>query len=457
MQLGGSSAQAGEVPRLAPGCDPTRLPLSPAEGYLLSRIDGRTPWSLLRQIAGLPPAEVDRCLERWLREGVIEVVSPARGKGLAPPAGPPPLRANGASTGARPAPAAPAGSSPITAPVSTAPPPPIERPSLDAALDIALEAQERILAFEQRLGRPYHEILGVSPAADAKVVKRAYFELSKEFHPDRYFRRDIGLYRPCLERIFKKIVEAYELLSDPTTRAEIERARAEDAAAAVPSEGPARAAATRPAAAAAPPLDGATAEEVARAARRPASLPHLHARRLRALAERRNKSKTFFEAGMAAFREGRWLEASAAVRLAVAFDPANESMKESFAEVQHKAHEERAKQLVSEAEGSMEMRQYKEALGLYEEALFFRPHDAELNHKAARLAFVLGEDLKKAKEWAAAACELQPDVASHRKTLGQIYKSAGLVANARRELEAAIRMDPKDAEARDELRGLGWK
>jgi len=459
MQLGGSSAQAGEVPRLAPGCDPTRLPLSPAEGYLLSRIDGRTPWSLLREICGLPAAEVDRCLERWLKEGVIEVGAtpraakgPPRG-GAAAPGATAAGGTNAARAAARPS-AGEAGRAP-SAPVSSAPPPAIPRPEIDAALDLPVEVQERILAFEERLARPYHEILGISPAADVKAVKRAYFALSREFHPDRYFRREIGAYRPFLERIFKKIVEAYELLSDPAARAEIERARAEDAGAA--AEAPPRSDRAAASAPAGPELDGATAEEVGRAARRPAALPHLHARRLRALAERRAKAKTFFEAGMASFRAGRWLEAAGAVRLAVAFDSTNEAMKESFAEVQHKAHEERAKQLLGEAEGAMEMRQFKEALGLYEEALFFRPHDAELNHKAARLAFVLGEDLKKAKEWASAACELQPEVGAHRRTLGQIYKAAGLVANARRELEAALRMDPKDAEARDELRGLGWK
>jgi Tfp pilus assembly protein PilF len=48
-------------------------------------------------------------------------------------------------------------------------------------------------------------------------------------------------------------------------------------------------------------------------------------------------------------------------------------------------------------------------------------------------------------------------VGQYRRTLGQIYKAAGLVANARRELEVALRIDPKDAEAKQELRGLAKK
>ena len=51
--------------RLAEGCDPASLVLSPAEGFLLSRIDGRTSRGVLRRIGALAPAEIDRCVTRW--------------------------------------------------------------------------------------------------------------------------------------------------------------------------------------------------------------------------------------------------------------------------------------------------------------------------------------------------------------------------------------------------------
>lgn len=383
------------MPRLTPGCDPTRLPLSPAEGYLLSRVDGSTPWTVLRQIGGLTPAEVDGCLERWIEEGILEVP-------------------DGAGRAAAPAARA---ASPI-----------------DPSLDLPVEAQQRILAFEASLDRPYHQILGVPRTADVKAVKRAYFELSKEFHPDRYFRRKIGAFAARLEHVFGRIAEAYELLSDPATRAEVERS-----------------------------LDEATPEPVievmedmgptTQAARRARAA--LNPRNLRVLAQRKSRAKSFFEAGMAAFHASRWLEAAASVRLAIAFDPANQSYKESFAGVQRKASEQRGQQLLREAEHALEMRDPKDALRLYEEALLHRPHDPDGNYQAARLAWLLGEDLRRAKDYAARACELVPENALYRRTLGQIYRAAGLSANARRELEAALRIDPKDATARAELRELG--
>jgi curved DNA-binding protein CbpA len=294
-----------------------------------------------------------------------------------------------------------------------------------------------VIEFEALLDRPYHQILGVAPDADPKAIKQAYFGLSKQFHPDRYFRRNLGPYAARIESIFKKVLEAYELLSDPATRAEVQR-----------DLGAPEAAPAAPAGATAPAAAGA-----ADARRLRARMTGL-SRHRRAFEERKRKAKSFFESGMAAFKNERWLEAAGSVRLAIAFDPQNDSYKSAFSDVQRKAHEERARALLKEADGAHQLGDYKDALRLYEEALHYRPFDAELSHKTGRLAWKLGSDLRKAKDCAMAACELAPDNALYRKTLGQIYKAAGLIANAKRELQAALRLDPSDAESRQELKTL---
>ena len=56
-----------------------------------------------------------------------------------------------------------------------------------------------------------------------------------------------------------------------------------------------------------------------------------------------------------------------------------------------------------------------------------------------------------------AAVELDGTNAAHHRVLGQVYKAAGLEANAKRELEAALAIDPKDEEARAELRAFGGR
>lgn len=408
MRLAGQCESAEEecVLRLAPGCDPAALALSPAEGFLLSRIDGRTTRGVLRRIGALAPAEIDRCLERWLKQGVLERVrTSARPEPRAAAAPPPPPPASAAAA------AAPG------------------LPAVDPSLEIGVDLQRELLEFAARLDRSYHEILGVTRDADERAIKKAYFALSKRLHPDRYFRRRIGPFAPLVETCFRKLLEAYELLSDPQTRSEVQ-------------------AAPRPASDVSP-ARRSSLEARRRLRERVGAL----AGAKRATEERRRKAKSFFEAGMAAFAKERWLEAAGAVRLAIAFDLENAAFRERFAEVQRRAHEERAKALQKQGEGALELRDYPQALRLFEEAVHYRPADPELAMRGAKIAQVLGE-LRKAKELAAHAVELAPENGAYRRTLGLVYRDAGLAANAKRELEAALRCDPSDAEAKAALRGL---
>lgn len=388
--------------RLAEGHDPTSLVLSPAEGFLLSRIDGRTSRGALRRIGALAPAEIDRCVTRWLEAGVLEWARvEAREEARA-------VRAESA-----PSPAASQ-----------------QLPALDPSLELDVAVQEELLAFAQRLRRPYHEILGVPRDADARTIKKAYFAHSKRLHPDRYFRRRIGAFAPLIDACFKKLLEAYELLSDPATRAALQ---------ALPSDS----------------ADAALAHSSSLAVRRRLRerVGALAAAK-RASQERRRKAKGFFEAGMASFAKERWLEAAGSVRLAIAFDPENEAYREHFPGVQRRAHDERARALVRQAEGALELRDFAQAASLFEEAVDYRPADPELSIRAAKIAWQALRDMRRAKELAAHAVELAPENGSYRRLLGLVYRDAGLAANARRELETALRLDPQDAEAKAALRGL---
>lgn len=405
MRLGDQRGDEDSVMRIAASCDPSTLSLSPAEGFLLSRIDGRTTLGVLRRIGALAPVEIERCLERWLKTGVIEWVRP------------------GAAEAARLAPAPPPAQAEAKRPAAAG------LPALDPSLELDVEVQQELLAFAARLAQPYHEILGVPRDADPRAIKKAYFALSKRLHPDRYFRRRIGAFAPLVETCFKKLLEAYELLSDPQTRAEVQ-ARS-------PALAPGQ-----------PRLSSRDASR--RLRERVGAL----AGAKRASEERRRKAKGFFEAGMAAFAKERWLEAAGSVRLAIAFDPENEAYREQFAGVQRKAHDERARTLVKQAEAALELRDFPQAASLFEEAVHYRPADPELSIRAAKIAWQALGELRRAKDLAMHAVELAPDNGTYRRLLGLVYKDAGLAANAKRELEAALRIDPQDAEARAALRGL---
>ncbi len=60
--------------------------------------------------------------------------------------------------------------------------------------------------------RDYYEVLGLSKGASEQEIKKAYRTLAKKYHPDMNKE-------PGAEEKFKEINEAYEVLSDPTKKA----------------------------------------------------------------------------------------------------------------------------------------------------------------------------------------------------------------------------------------------
>ena len=72
---------------------------------------------------------------------------------------------------------------------------------------------QRIDEFFTALGsRDAFELLEIVRTSDKREIKRAYFKLSKELHPDRFFGKNLGPYRERLSRIFQSIKAAFELL-----------------------------------------------------------------------------------------------------------------------------------------------------------------------------------------------------------------------------------------------------
>ena len=111
---------------------------------------------------------------------------------------------------------------------SVAPPPvaPSQAPgastSAEHTIAVMPEAtQRRIAELYSKLDRlDHYRLLGVSATDDAKAIKRAYFALAKEHHPDRWFRKDIGALRGKVEAIFNAMTAAEATLTNARKRAE---------------------------------------------------------------------------------------------------------------------------------------------------------------------------------------------------------------------------------------------
>lgn len=74
-----------------------------------------------------------------------------------------------------------------------------------------------------------HAILGVDPDVNKRALKRAYFKMSKEFHPDRYYGKKTGSFGEWLSAIFEAANQAFEVLSNPSATARYLAARSGNA------------------------------------------------------------------------------------------------------------------------------------------------------------------------------------------------------------------------------------
>ena len=71
----------------------------------------------------------------------------------------------------------------------------------------------------QRTTKDYYKLLGVSRKAPLEQIKKAYYRLAKQYHPDR----NPG--DKAAEARFKDINEAYEVLGDGEKRAQYDNCK----------------------------------------------------------------------------------------------------------------------------------------------------------------------------------------------------------------------------------------
>lgn len=104
----------------------------------------------------------------------------------------------------------------------------VARPAIDDADDSGVvftpaedEARARIAAkFEEIVGKDHFAILGVKRGTDAAAVKKAYFQLAREFHTDTFAGMNLGQAQKKLDHVFQTIQTAHATLTDAGKRGE---------------------------------------------------------------------------------------------------------------------------------------------------------------------------------------------------------------------------------------------
>ncbi len=256
------------VPARLPVTDYAGLQVSPLDWFLLSRIDGATHLHALAQITGQSDDQVVAACRRLESAGLIQLeLSPSAQQAAIPaPDGAWPASGSRSAFSAEDRiPTRPgtksrtssgnhrAESEPRSSKGSTGrqaiEPPPVMRPALRSESDplsgaavpthwpVRFEAfmfdpiematgtaltdrqKQVVLFYHYHLRKvTYYDLFQIGQTADRDETKRAYFRLSKGFHPDRWFRKDTGVFGAKIEEVFVWLNRAYSVLSSPRRR-----------------------------------------------------------------------------------------------------------------------------------------------------------------------------------------------------------------------------------------------
>lgn len=449
--IGDDAESAGLT--LVSGVNLRDLPIGPAEAFLMSRIDGTSSPADLAIATGMSPEEVEEILACLVALGAV------RDGRAAPRSGQSATARSGAHAISIPA-----------ADVASAGP-----------AELSAEQQHALLELDRNTGSlDHYQLLGVEPSADAKVIRSAYYELVRIYHPDRYFGRQLGSFEAPLLRVFGKFSDAYEVLRRAETRTEYDRylaARRRTLAfdrdfygnspssvppasgarqSVVPASDPIR----RPSAAQALDPEArrkALARKLGHSSVPPArpsssSIPAANpsvaaAEELKRRYEQRTQQAReaqrdhYLALASEASSRNDLLASANALRIACSLDPDNLELAGDLSELQRRAAEGLWESYLERAKYAALEGHFAEAADCYERAALGQP-SASLCERAAFYTLEAGGDLRRASQLAKQAVSLAPNSAKCRLTLAMVYSAAKLRESALAELERARALEP---------------
>jgi curved DNA-binding protein CbpA len=316
-----------------------------------------------------------------------------------------------------------------------------------ARVDLPEAFQREIREFARALPTlTYYDVLGVPREAEPAEIRDAFFQRSKAYHPDRYFKKELGPFAELLNEVYKRVVAAHDVLRDPKLRGAYDRSLTPTTAESRPMILPPAAAPVHRA-----PSAGHGASLRSRLGLKSPGLMLVSLQRQ--LEQSRARARKQFDAAMLQKKNGDWARAAQLVELALAFDPREKQYHDELAEILPRANTERAAMVRRKAEMLL-TGDRSGAAELLEEAAQLCPTDAELAHKLAELLRGLEGGLEKAALYAERAVSLDEENIRFRKSAGEIYRKTGDSQKARKHLQRAWELDPMDKEIRQALQTL---
>lgn len=329
-----------------------------------------------------------------------------------------------------------------------------------AELDLSPEERatlDRLAALADR--NDYYALLGVSRDADRKQIQSAYYDLSRVWHPDRFFRKEIGEYGLTIENVFVAITEAYRILGSEAHRSTFdldERKNHTVDIAPRPTRAPTPGGGRRTELGTDP---FGEARRKAEARRRAA--PAAGQRRNRALDEVRSqvirrlkKARRYYLDGKEDYEKGNVLRAVSALALATTYDPKNREYKALSDKVHREARKLQSKQFVAAAEAAEGFANWREAQANYEKAVDYGTEIARAHYRLGVLVKRNDDDRRTALKHMRQAIVLEPDTIEFRMGIAELFTDLGLKINARAQYEKVLSLEKGHEDAKAGLKAL---
>jgi tetratricopeptide (TPR) repeat protein len=285
------------------------------------------------------------------------------------------------------------------------------------AVDLSPERQREISQLLARLetGDP-RTLLGVSANANQQEIKTAYLRLSQRLHPDQFFRKRLGNYKPKVDRVFNQLTVAFQQLTRP------QEAPPPPAPVIAPVEEEEE------------DLDETEEEAIARSEAALGPIDRM----------KRQLARGALDEAQESFGEAEFV------------DPDHLELPKLRQELKRRRDEITAVEEYHRGLEADKRSDYYSSFRYFSLAASLDPRNPTYVERSARALMYQGE-YKEAKRLAERAVELSPNDPETHTTLGNVFLKAGLEKNARREFERVLELSPKHAFAKAQLRKLRWK
>jgi tetratricopeptide (TPR) repeat protein len=302
---------------------------------------------------------------------------------------------------------------------------------LAEAADLDLDQRKAILFADAKLSEWTHwQVLGLPWNASVEAVRAAYIDQVKVFHPDRYPNRKLGSYRARLERVFRRVTEARDLLTSEPGRAEYVLATA-------PALERTR-------------IEARRLEDERRSTERRGRLA-----RHNPLLARAERISELMRHGREMMAAGQFIQAANDFQLVASLDANQAEASALAAEARTQGMASRVAACLEKGQAAEALQGWQAALAAYRAALEIDPNQLRALILASHAATEVG-DPGAAREFAEQAIRVQPRSALAHQALGYALEAGGKRSDARKALERAVEIDPRLDSAKERLKKLRW-